>query len=333
MRPLLTLIRSLPLGRWLLRPRPCHDGPRGPHPAVAPARERSRTAGFAEALARAEDPSSSPVGEIDESLLDTAPPLPQSPLPGAEETAAALAALHDEAPSLVDQPDARRSSAEPEARAGAGAADGPRDGPGGHGGRATDPPAPPAAHLAAGSSPAPEPAEPERHVFARAGYGTDTPEPDWIAEEDLIVPARFGTVGHAEMNRWRLPPRRLPPRPPLPSPSRNASPSRREAAPAERHAPDPWPPTRRFRRSNWPPSRPPLRTRRSSTAREPFAEPPIIPSESAFWEPEGRVPGAVRHAIARGLGARRGRPAPRRAVPARRPRGPVDHGPGDAAAG
>ncbi len=40
--------------------------------------------------------------------------------------------------------------------------------------------------------------EPESDVapvsVVRAGYNTDTPEPDWIAEEDLLVPGAAGAV-------------------------------------------------------------------------------------------------------------------------------------------
>ncbi len=36
----------------------------------------------------------------------------------------------------------------------------------------------------------PEPApEPPPVSVVREGYSTDTPEPDWIAEEDLLVPS------------------------------------------------------------------------------------------------------------------------------------------------
>ncbi len=252
-------------------------------------RKRSRTAGFAEALARAEDPSSSPVGEIDESLLDTAPPLPQSPLPGAEETAAALAALHDEAPSLVSQPDATPElTTEPEAQPEPVRQSVPVMAPVVTVVEQTDPPAPPAAHLAAVlEAPAPEPAEPEQPVFARAGYGTDTPEPDWIAEEDLIVPAASAP---SATRRESLAPAAE--EAPTATAVAVAEPERvaeRAAAPAERHAPDPWPPISPLPTVELAAEPPAPDDAPLLEVDGPFAEPPMLPSEPAFWEPEGRA--------------------------------------------
>lgn len=85
-----------------------------PHRTSERSRSREAVSAFAEALARAEDPTTAEVGDGEE------------PLPGAEDIADAIAAYRDE--------------------------------------------------VAADAAP-----------VVRAGYSTATPEPDWIAEEDLIV--------------------------------------------------------------------------------------------------------------------------------------------------
>jgi hypothetical protein len=104
-------------------------------------RSRSRLAvsGFAEALARAEDPTTAEVFTGD------------APLPGADEAAEALAAYNQELATPVMEPPASEGSA-----------------------------------IEAPASEAPVPLT--MPVFVRPGYTTETPEPDWIAEEDLIVP-------------------------------------------------------------------------------------------------------------------------------------------------
>ena len=104
-------------------------------------RSRSRLAvsGFAEALARAEDPTTAEVFTGD------------APLPGADEAAEALAAYNQELATPVMEPPASEGSA-----------------------------------IEAPASEAPVPVT--MPVFVRPGYTTETPEPDWIAEEDLIVP-------------------------------------------------------------------------------------------------------------------------------------------------
>lgn len=103
--------------------------------------------GFAEALARAEDPTTADVFTGD------------APLPGADEAAEALAAYHEELATPVMEPPATE-----------------------------------------GSAMKPTPAEASipttMPVFVRPGYTTETPEPDWIAEEDLVVPvSRVGPAG------------------------------------------------------------------------------------------------------------------------------------------
>jgi len=95
--------------------------------------------GFAEALARAEDPTTAEVFTGD------------APLPGADEAAEALAAYNQELATPVMEPPASEGSA-----------------------------------IEAPASEAPVPVT--MPVFVRPGYTTETPEPDWIAEEDLIVP-------------------------------------------------------------------------------------------------------------------------------------------------
>ncbi len=85
-----------------------------PHRSSSRSRSREAVSGFAEALARAEDPTTAEVGDGEE------------PLPGADDIADAIAAYRDE--------------------------------------------------VAADTAP-----------VVRAGYSTATPEPDWIAEEDLVV--------------------------------------------------------------------------------------------------------------------------------------------------
>ena len=95
--------------------------------------------GFAEALARAEDPTSADVFTGD------------APLPGADEAAEALAAYNEELATPVMEPPATEGSA-------------------------MEPPA------------AETPVPVTMPVFVRPGYTTETPEPDWIAEEDLVVP-------------------------------------------------------------------------------------------------------------------------------------------------
>jgi nicotinate-nucleotide--dimethylbenzimidazole phosphoribosyltransferase len=134
------------------RPRPT---PRGP--------AREALEGFAAALARAQDPTTEAVAaEFEE-------------LPGSRETAEAVAAYrHDvETGAAVEPPTADRML-EPE----------------------PDPEPEPAAVLAPEPviepEPAPPPArEPEAASLSvvPSGYSTDTPEPDWIAEEDLIISA------------------------------------------------------------------------------------------------------------------------------------------------
>lgn len=104
-------------------------------------RSRSRLAvsGFAEALARAEDPTTAEVFTGD------------APLPGADEAAEALAAYNQELATPVMEPPPSEGSA-----------------------------------IEAPASEAPVPVT--MPVFVRPGYSTETPEPDWIAEEDLVVP-------------------------------------------------------------------------------------------------------------------------------------------------
>jgi hypothetical protein len=95
--------------------------------------------GFAEALARAEDPTSADVFTGD------------APLPGADEAAEALAAYNEElATPVMERPAPEESPMEP--------------------------------------PPAETPVPVTMPVFVRPGYTTETPEPDWIAEEDLVVP-------------------------------------------------------------------------------------------------------------------------------------------------
>ena len=288
-----------PRTRRTPRPTPRPSSARGPR---ATSRTRSRTAGFAEALARAEDPSSSPVGDIDEPLLSTAPPLPETPLPGAEEAAAALAALQDEAPTLAPEPEP-----EPE-------------------------PEPQTVAVMAPVVNVVEPVVPEPRRSSRSPLSPNaTRSPDRAMAP--IRPNRTGSPrrtsssrsvpGHdlsAGVNRWYPWSRRSPPPPPLPSPNRNRRPSRPRPMPTVRR-PTPGCPLRRSRLSSWQPSHPPLRTRRSSTARTRSPNRRSFPAVPLSGSPRDG-PGAVRHAIARGLGARRGRPAPRRAVPARRARKP-----------
>ncbi|HEX9738612.1 MAG TPA: hypothetical protein VGA91_05215 [Candidatus Limnocylindria bacterium] len=104
-------------------------------------RSRSRLAvsGFAEALARAEDPTTAEVFTGD------------APLPGADEAAEALAAYNQELATPVMEPPASEESV-----------------------------------MEAPATEAPVPVT--MPVFVRPGYTTETPEPDWIAEEDLVVP-------------------------------------------------------------------------------------------------------------------------------------------------
>ncbi|MEX0630373.1 MAG: hypothetical protein WEE67_08460 [Chloroflexota bacterium] len=104
-------------------------------------RSRSRLAvsGFAEALARAEDPTTAEVFTGD------------APLPGADEAAEALAAYNQELATPVIEPPASEESV-----------------------------------MEAPATEAPVPVT--MPVFVRPGYTTETPEPDWIAEEDLVVP-------------------------------------------------------------------------------------------------------------------------------------------------
>lgn len=260
-----------PRTRRTPRPTPRPTSARGP-------RARSRTAGFAEALARAEDPSSSPVGEVDEPILSTAPALPETPLPGAEEAAAALAALHDEAAIPEPQAELAPESAvelAPEPAPQTVAVMAPIV-------QAVEPVAPEA-------EPAdPEPAEPEFLVFSRPGYGTDTPEPDWIAEEDLTVP-----VGPA------FPPERgrEAPQPLVEAATATAvAVAEREPATVETEAqagspatPDPWPPVSPLPAVEL--AAEPLAPEDAALVKDPgpFAEPPIVPSGPAFWEPEGRA--------------------------------------------
>ena len=94
--------------------------------------------GFAEALARAEDPTTAEVGMGD------------APLPGADEAAQALAAYNQELATPVMESPATEVAME------------------------------------APTTEAPVPVT--MPVFVRPGYTTETPEPDWIAEEDLVVP-------------------------------------------------------------------------------------------------------------------------------------------------
>ena len=102
-------------------------------------RSRLAMSGFAEALARAEDPTSADVFTGD------------APLPGADEAAEALAAYNEElATPVMERPAPEESPMEP--------------------------------------PPAETPVPVTMPVFVRPGYTTETPEPDWIAEEDLVVP-------------------------------------------------------------------------------------------------------------------------------------------------
>jgi len=117
---------------------PRSSSPKASRPAPT-SRSRLAMSGFAEALARAEDPTTAEVftGE--------------APLPGADEAAEALAAYNQDLATPVMEPPATEASAmEP----------------------------------AAAEAPAPV----TMPVFFRPGYSTETPEPDWIAEEDLVVP-------------------------------------------------------------------------------------------------------------------------------------------------
>jgi hypothetical protein len=125
------------------RKRRTRRAPRSSHPnAPRPATSGSRLAmsGFAEALARAEDPATADVFTGG------------APLPGADEAAEALAAYNQELSGQVMEPPATEGSA-------------------------SEPPSAETPRV-----PATMP------VFVRPGYTTETPEPDWIAEEDLVVP-------------------------------------------------------------------------------------------------------------------------------------------------
>jgi len=168
---------------------------------------RTAVAGFAQALARADDPTAQRVTE------DVA-------LPGAREAIDALAAYRqDTQPSLPAEPEAVEVMAEAETRPSA----------------AVLPP----------------------------GYSTATPEPDWIAEEDLAPPMAMAIAA--------APPPAEPAEPePIilpvtadewvePEVSLGAEPPAEDDASLLSAEVDPF-----------------------------FAEPPIVPREPAFWEPEGR---------------------------------------------
>jgi len=120
---------------------------RGPHSSRQKAsrptptsRSRLAMSGFADALARAEDPTTADVFTGN------------APLPGADDAAEALAAYNEELATPVMEPPATEEAP------------------------AMEPP------------PAETPVPATKPVFVRPGYTTDTPEPDWIAEEDLVVP-------------------------------------------------------------------------------------------------------------------------------------------------
>jgi hypothetical protein len=120
-----------------------HESHRSTGHSQARAQARAAVAGFAEALARAEDPTTAEVGSGDE------------PLPGSDELADAVAAYRDDV-----ETDAETRS-------------------------------PPQAQIEEDEEPpvAQEPIEEVPMAISRPGYSTATPEPDWIAEEDLIVAA------------------------------------------------------------------------------------------------------------------------------------------------
>jgi nicotinate-nucleotide--dimethylbenzimidazole phosphoribosyltransferase len=111
-------------------------------------RARAAIAGFAAALARAEDPTTAEVGSGEE------------PLPGTDELADAVAAYRRDVESDTDE----RGSASPLDEA------------------VEEPEVAEAPAFEAPAIEAPVP-------VVRPGYSTETPEPDWIAEEDLIVGA------------------------------------------------------------------------------------------------------------------------------------------------
>jgi hypothetical protein len=126
-------------------------------PRQRPTSTREAISGFAEALARAQDPATDAVGADFEEL------------PGSQETADAIAAYRRE--TEIDAAEPANVAADAE----------------------VDEPAEEAPTVAVAPEEAPstdsgeeEAQEPPVSII-RPGYSTDTPEPDWIAEEDLIV--------------------------------------------------------------------------------------------------------------------------------------------------
>jgi len=256
-------------------------------------RPRTRTAGFAEALARAEDPSSSPVGDIAEPLERA--PLPAPALPGAEETAAAIAAFRDESQPGAVAPEPVAVMAEaPETSPVAVVEDSPSETNAfvaveeQERAEANEP------TESAVPAEAPEPSMQARAVFVRPGYGTDTPEPDWIAEEDLAVPVGPAPTPAGDWGGAALAPAPTPSAVAVAEPALIAEPESMAevgAGPVRATASEPL--------TSADLAAEPLAEDDGPLVESlvPFSEPPIVPSGPAFWEPAGRAqaPFAIPH--------------------------------------
>jgi hypothetical protein len=219
---------------------------------------RAAVSGFADALARAEDPSTAPVGTE------------EGALPGADEAARALAAYRDDIglPEGEAEGEAEVDAAD-EGTAPAETATAP-----------TEPVRTPIEAITAPTVPvivADPSARPTTvPVFARPGYNTETPEPDWIAEEDLAV-----------LSRPMLP------RPVLPGPTPTATLVAEREGRGDSVTTIAVAPSESARAATAPPeiaAEPPADDDLPLLAASPgFLEPPIVPREPAFWEPEGRA--------------------------------------------
>ncbi len=266
------------------------EPPPKPRPAHR-ASSRDALAGFAEALERAQDPATADVAaDIDH-------------LPGAQETADAVAAYRRETETATET----ATDAEAEAMAEADAGD--------------SPPQPPIEPMAELEPPSVAEAvdEPAAVSIVRPGYNTDTPEPDWIAEEDLIISAgedasvradelahQAATVAMAELEVAEQPVAEpevaWPEVPKAENAAALASPEVQEPEAVTESEPP------AEAKADEGSAEPPAESRLAPVeiaaeppasddvallvGPDPFSEPPIVPREPAFWESgaRGRAP-------------------------------------------
>jgi hypothetical protein len=136
-----------------------------------------------------------------------------------------------------------------------------------------------------------------------SGYSTDTPEPDWIAEEDLIISAGGDSAVRADAMLRLAVAEQAASVPVMADPVARAEPEARESEPeppaVDEVVPEPEPPASPIESRLTPveiAAEPPAADDEALLAEPPpFAEPPIVPREPAFWEQEAgiRAPFAV----------------------------------------